>query len=342
MAQNRERMNEEAFLLKREEGWARLATLCNRADNSPSALTADELQEFIRLYRGVSRDLALVRTQSNNAPLIDYLNDLAGRAYGVLYRSPRRPVGQIIIGAVERAAQAFRRRFVFVFVSFSLFVGAAMLTPVILHQVPETEEFIVPSMMKDSFEGWKTGIHEERTSDESFMASSFYAFNNPKQAVLTGSVGAGTFGIGSVFLVVFNGAVIGALANELAPVGRLPFLFSNIAPHGVPELSGLFISGAAGLLFGWALIFPGRFSRGDSLREVGPDALTLLATSVVMMFIAAPIEGFFSFNPNIPDWTKAAVGAVEVVIWALFWSQFGKGSETRPVNASLPAQPPEA
>ncbi len=335
-------MNEEAFLQKREDGWARLAILCERADNSPSALTAEELQEFIRLYRGVSRDLALVRTQSNNAPLIDYLNDLAGRAYGVLYRAPRKPVGQVIVGAVERAAQAFRRRFAFVVVSFTLFVSAAAITPVIIRQVPDTKEFIIPPMMKESFEGWKTGKHEERSSDESFLASTFYASNNPRQAVLTGSVGAGTFGIGSVFLVVFNGAVIGALANELAPVGRLPYLFSNIAPHGVPEMSGLFISGAAGLLFGWALIFPGRFSRGDSLREVGPDALTLLATSVIMMFIAAPIEGFFSFDPNIPDVAKAAVGLVEVVIWSLFWSQFGKGSESNAVNDSSPALPPVA
>jgi len=335
-------MNEEAFLQKREEGWARLATLCNRADNTPTALTAEELQEFIRLYRGVSRDLALVRTQSNNAPLIDYLNDLAGRAYGVLYRSPKRPIGQVIVGAVERAAQAFRRRFVFVLVSFSLFVGSAALTPVIINQVPDTKEFIVPPMMRDSFEGWKSGKHDERSSDESFMASTFYASNNPRAAILTGSVGAGTFGIGSVFLIVFNGGVIGALANELAPVGRLPYLFSNIAPHGVPELSGLFISGAVGLLFGWALIFPGRFSRGDSLREVGPDALTLLATSVILMFIAAPIEGFFSFNPNIPDWVKASVGGVEVVIWALFWSQFGKGSELQLTSETLQSQPLEA
>ena len=97
-----------------------------------------------------------------------------------------------------------------------------------------------------------------------------------------------------------------------------------------------------GLLFGWALIFPGRFSRGDSLREVGPDALTLLATSVILMFIAAPIEGFFSFNPNIPDWVKASVGGVEVVIWALFWSQFGKGSEAESASATLQSQPQEA
>jgi hypothetical protein len=43
-----------------------------------------------------------------------------------------------------------------------------------------------------------------------------------------------------------------------------------------------------------------------------------------LCFIAAPIEGFFSFNPNIPQWLKTAVAVAEVCMWVAFWSLYGK------------------
>jgi uncharacterized membrane protein SpoIIM required for sporulation len=128
----------------------------------------------------------------------------------------------------------------------------------------------------------------------------------------------------SVILVVNNGMLMGALAQETYKLGHLDFLLSSISPHGVPELSGLIISGACGLLLGYALLFPGRRTRADSLRAVGRDAITLLATSVGMMCIAAPIEGFFSFNPFVSGGLKLAVASVEIVGWSLFWSRYGK------------------
>jgi len=52
--------------------------------------------------------------------------------------------------------------------------------------------------------------------------------------------------------------------------------------------------------------------------------VVLLATSVVMMFIAAPIEGFFSFNPAVPQGLKIAVAVIEAVVWGLFWYGFAR------------------
>ena len=87
---------------------------------------------------------------------------------------------------------------------------------------------------------------------------------------------------------------------------------------------------------GWALINPGRRKRGEALRDAGKDAVTLLGTGVLLMFIAAPIEGFFSFNPTIPSSVKVAVIVVELVFWGLFWTGFGRDQEQLPVTE--PAQ----
>lgn len=293
-------------------------------------MTPKELRTFLRLYRQVTRDLTLARTKSNNAGLIEALNALAGRAYGILYRAPRRSVWSALWDALETVADTVRRRRNFVFISTGLFFASAIFAFMLLNVVPQTRDFFVPAGFEQAFEGWKTGTFESRTGSEGIGATAFYAQNNPRASIVTGAFGAGSFGVMSVYLIATNGALIGTLTHELAPLGLVGFLFSSIFPHGVPELSGIFIAGACGMMLGWALINPGQKTRGDALKAVGKDAFVLLATSVVLMFIAAPIEGFFSFNPQVPQWLKVVVGAVEVVLWGLFWTQFGR--KDRPVE----------
>lgn len=322
-------MNEQSFVNRREPDWQRITMLCDKADTSVSRLSAEELRELVRLYRRVSTDLSLARTKSSNLQLIDFLNDLAGRAYAILYREPRKPLWNVLLGAVELSAQTVRRRRWFVFTSILILVASCVAVYALVALDPQTRSFFIPPGAQDNVDAWKLGRFPERSGSEGFMMAGFYASNNPKVAIISGAVGAGSFGILSVLLIAQNGAMLGVLAHEVATVGKLGFLASSIFPHGVPEMSGMIISGASGLLLGYALINPGRRSRGDALREVGRDAIVLLATSVVMMFIAAPIEGFFSFNPRVPWFVKVAVGVVSLAAWLAFWSFFGRTEDER-------------
>jgi uncharacterized membrane protein SpoIIM required for sporulation len=320
-------MNEQAFVERREEDWRRLQTLTDKGDATVRALTGEELREMVRLYRRVSTDLALVRTKSTNQGLVEFLNDVVARAYSVLYRSPRPPFWRTIVNVLALAAQTVRRRRWFVITSMAIFLFSAIFSYFVLDAVPGTRDVLVPAEAEELFKGWKSGQFEARSGSESAMMSGFYASNNPRVAIIAGAVGAGSFGFLSVLMNYQNGALIGVLAHEVDQVGNLDFLLSSIIPHGVPEISGLWVSCSAGLLLGWALINPGRRSRGDALKAVGKDAVVLLAVSVVLMFIAAPIEGFFSFNPAVPGGVKVLVAAVEVVAWVAFWGFFGRDPE---------------
>jgi len=323
-------MNEQSFVDRRENDWKRLTSLCDTADSSLKKLNIAELREFIRLYRHVSSDLALARTKSTNIPLINYLNDLAGRAYGILYRSPKRPFWATLVGAVTASTQTVRRNRWFVFTSASIFFGSAFFVFGLMSWVPDTRDLLIPPALEKEFDGWKKGGFEERSGSESGMMTGFYASHNPTVALVTGAIGAGTFGIGSVLFLFQNGATLGALAHEVAPVGKLGYLLSSIFPHGVPELSGAIVAGSSGLLLGYALINPGRRRRADALKAVGKDAIVLLGTSVVLMFMAAPIEAFFSFQPSVPQWVKVVVGGVEVCGWAAIWIFFGRTPHVEP------------
>ncbi len=317
-------MNEQAFVKDHEEGWKRLALLCDRAESQPAKLSPAEFREFLKLYRLASTDLSRVRTRSTNLALTHYLNELTTRAYGSIYRQPQQPFFASLYTAAETAAQTFRRRIWFIVASSSLFVLSALITMALISTQPSTRDYFIPSGFNSSFESWKKGEHPARDANASASMTGFYASNNPRVAVITAAVGAGSMGTITVYMVLTNGALIGALASEMASVGKLPFLLSSIFPHGVPEISGLIVSGAAGMLAGYAFINPGRRRRGDALKAVGKDVIVLIATSVVLMFIAAPIEGFFSFNPIVPMAAKLVFIGVELFAWTMFWVYFGR------------------
>ncbi len=320
-------MIEQTFVEQRESDWKRLERLCDGANVSLRHLTPIELREFVRLYRKVSTDLAKVRTESANLALIEYLNDLVGKSYSILYSAPRKPFLKSIVEALETSADTVRRRKWFIFASATLFFGAGLFVFLLLGARPDLKEALLPGGMEGAFDAWKSGHFQERSSTEGSMMTAFYASNNPRVAMIAGAVGAGTFGFLSIFLVAQNGMIIGLLARELYPLGKVGFLLTSISPHGVPELTGIIISGATGMLLGWTIINPGRRTRGEALKAVGMDAVVLLGTSIVMMFIAAPIEGFFSFNPRIPGWAKITFAVVSFIAWMVFWSSFGKKSE---------------
>src|SRR5438105_10400742 len=225
-------MNEVAFVQQREPDWRRLSFLSDKADVSPANLTANELHEFVQLYRKCSSDLALVRTKSNNLQLIDFLNDLVAKAYSSLYRSRRKPIGKAIGEAIALSARTVRKLRWFVVASVATFLAAIAFGFAGMTINPDLRDALEPQQLKPAFEQWKRPLESERDASESIIATGFYDSNNPRVAIMEGSVAVATFGIGSAFFIWGNGVILGTLAYETMTVGRLGHLLIWIAPHG--------------------------------------------------------------------------------------------------------------
>lgn len=320
-------MNEESLVNRRIADWKRLEELCARSDIQTRSLNNYEVLEFVRLYKRASTDLSLIRTRSQNEPLAQYLNNLVGRAHGILYKVPPKPLFKAISDMLNNTAITFRRNKAFFWTSFAIFFGSAIFA-FILVTLDHSFLTYFTGGMDGVFDQWKKGVHEQHSLGTSGAMAFFYAGNNPKVSIIAGAVGAGTMGFYSIVMLFQNGAILGALASEMHSVHKLPFLISSIAPHGVPELSGVIFAGAAGLRFGWAILVPGIYSRAESLRRSAKDGVTMIVTGVFLCFIAAPIEGFFSFSPKIPQELKFAFACVSLLVWVYFWSFFGKGSNS--------------
>lgn len=324
-------MNEVAFVEARKPDWDRLTTLCQKADLTPRYLQDEEFKEFIGLYRRVSGDLALARTQSSNLALVEQLNQLVGQAYLVLYRPRRKNFFSALANGIVTYAQTVRRRSVFVLLAFVTFMLGNFLGFLALDHAPASRSYLVPPQFEASFEQWKEGTYSDRSGSDSLGATGFYASNNPRVAMIIAAMSAGTFGIGTFYLTVQNGLVTGALLHEVGTTGTTFHTVVSILPHGVTEIQGMVIASAAGYVMAAGLIAPGRRTRAQSLREAMKDGIVLMIGGIVLMYIAAPFEGFFSFNPNVPYWAKVAMAVIVGVAWIAFY--LGIGGES-PQNES--------
>ena len=283
--------------------------------------------EAVRLYRQASGDLAYLSTHSSNADVVNYLNNLVGRAYTEIYRHPPRDVREVVLKSLSVAAQTVRRRANYIYFGMGIFFLAVAFTWIMMAVVPSSREFFVPSGAEELFTHWKSGQHEIHSGGESLSMASFYAGHNPMVAIMMVGSSVASFGVMGVLMMWENGAILGALSADCASVGQLFFLLSSIIPHGVSEMGGIFVSSGAAFLMGKTVIAPGDRTRMEALREAGKDTATLAIVGLIMILMAAPIEGFFSFNPLIPQIVKLLVGLLALTAWLAYFIGYGQEAE---------------
>ena len=85
--------------------------------------------------------------------------------------------------------------------------------------------------------------------------------------------------------------------------------WSFVIGHGAFELTAVTFAGAAGLKLGWALLAPGRLSRGEALRQAAAKAIQLVAGVILLLLVAAFVEGYWSSLTRFPATVKYGVGA---------------------------------
>src|SRR5208282_5950758 len=117
--------------------------------------------------------------------------------------------------------------------------------------------------------------------------------NNMSVGFTTFALGI-TAGLGTIYMMAFNGLLIGVIGMACWLSGMSLQLWSFVAPHGVLELPAIFIAGGAGFRIAQGLLFPGVLPRRDSLAQVGSEAVQLLLGTIPILIVAGLIEAFVS------------------------------------------------
>lgn len=316
--------NEKDFVLGRQADWKRLANLVGRSRVTTSTLGDAELLELVQLSRTAAADLAKMQAEEGSLSTRAELSSLLQQANEVIYKRRNPSFVEGLRSGLITAAQVTRRRAAYIWFTFALFLVAVTFAASVAHFRPDLRPDLLGPMGNGVKEFWTSDDPTSRTIDQDTQMWGFYLGNNPRVALMSGAVSASTFGVGTLAIQFQNGFVMGALGYETAQAGTLPRLLTWIYPHGASELTGVFVSGAAGFVMAVALINPGRRSRMQALRESSKDAMVLLVQSMVMMGVAAPFEAYFSFNPAVPNIAKLLVGTLVLSGWIAFWTLVGR------------------
>jgi uncharacterized membrane protein SpoIIM required for sporulation len=311
---------------KRKPYWNRLEALLARAGRGVSGFTHDELRDFALLYRQTAADLAAAREHRADAQLAAYLNGLLGRAHNVIYAAaPRRP-RSILAFYTRTFPQIFRATWRYTAAAAGIFLLGSLLGVAACLADPGFERFLLGGEMMDTIhrrEMWTHSIIAVKP-----LASSAILTNNLSVSFAAFALGI-TAGVGTTWIMFFNGVLISVVAAACYRVGMATALWSFVAPHGSLELPAIFIAGGAGLLLGRGLIAPGTLPRREALRLHAAGAVRLVMGIVPLLVIAGVIEGFISPIAISPA-VKFVIGGSLLVLLALYLLRAGTQAKTVP------------
>ena len=320
--------DERTFIAYKQNQWKDLSGIVERVKSvGLSRLPPADLNRLGSLYRRTSADLAYVRTQHATPELENYLNELVGESHGVLYVDEEQRSAMALIADffATDLPGTLRRRMPFIAVSFLLTLFGTLLAYALVRQNPGNLNLFVPPAFRDSAEAWKQGFADNGTvsaTNGALFSSELMTHN------ITVGIAAFAFGLTTVLPAYFmldNGFIMGALIAVVQPTGNLKSFWPGILPHGVCELSAIFIAGGAGLLCGWALINPGDLTRRDALILNGKEAAKMMVATVPLLIVAGIIEGNVSHS-SLPHFAKYTLAAVQFI--ALAFYIYGRPTET--------------
>jgi uncharacterized membrane protein SpoIIM required for sporulation len=137
------------------------------------------------------------------------------------------------------------------------------------------------------------------------------------------SIATGILGVYVPYILLQNAANIGLAAGVFVHFGRSDVLFSYILPHGMLELTSLFVAAAAGLRIFWAWIAPGPRTRGQALAQEGRALAAVAVGTAISLFCSGLIEGFVTPSP-LPVWVKITIGALALAAFLVYMLVLGR------------------
>ncbi|AOT72893.1 stage II sporulation protein M [Geosporobacter ferrireducens] len=310
-------MKENAFIEMNKAYWIELEEHINLFHkNNIQRISSDKVDRFLYLFRTASHHLGYVRTYYPGSKLEKYLNNLVGNAHHHLYAVRKNPwydfKNFICFGFPQ---QIYRYRFS-IYLSFFVFLLGGFISFFMVIQNSSTSLYFLPKSILETIDYSFT----PKQWDYPLM-SSIIMINNIGVSLKAFVFGI-FLGIGTLYILFFNGCILGALTGLVWGNGDLVAYASLILPHGILELTAIFIAGGAGLLLGKGLLIPGKYKRLDVVVKNGKEGIKLLLGAAIFLIIAGLIEGFFT-PLDVSPMIKLAFSACTLVS-ILLYLQTGK------------------
>lgn len=294
--------------------WNRLEELLKGFHHTRA--TRQELDDLGHIYRKVAAHLAYAQTYFPQHDVTHYLNGLVARAHNIVYGASGKSDAMAIFRFfTHQFPTLFYERARYFLIALLLFLGAAGFSyGMVLINPDNAYAFLPPEIVQ--------GVDPHRIGEVQWdpnIASSTIMVNNIKVAFLCFAFGA-IFGVGTVWVLITNGFLLGSLAAIYHQAGQSYPFWAFIWPHGIIELTAIFIAGAAGLSLAYAFFVPGELTRLESYKREGIVTIQLMLGVIPLFIIAAIIEGYLTPAPW-PHWGKYLIALITLLLLFFYFGQ---------------------
>jgi uncharacterized membrane protein SpoIIM required for sporulation len=287
----------DAFVLAHRPAWDRLEFLVKRRRK----LTGAEVDEMVDLYQRVSTHLSMVRSESTDSVLVGTLSGLVATARAA------------VTGAHAPLWSEFTR-------FWTVFFAVAAVIGVWVAGSPEVQATVgTPSDITELVN------HEFASYYRENPAGSFAlrVWINNSWVAAQCIVYAIFLGLPIPYVLFQNAANLGVVGGLMFDAGRADVFLGLLAPHGLLELTAVFLAAAAGMRLGWSVISPGDRPRGQVLAEQGRAVVSVAVGLVVVLLVSGLIEALVTPSP-LPTALRIAIGVAAEIAFLAYVIHFGR------------------
>lgn len=316
-------MDLDRFLALNRPAWDRLADLTRRARSRPASLAPAEVDEFVTLYQRASTQLSFARTHYGDPGLTNELNLLVAGANSAIYRrtaSPTAGLRRFFLVSFPGAIWHVRR---YVAVAAVALLAPMVIVGIWLGSNDEALAYAAPEAERAAYVD--TEFEEYYSSEPAGQFATEVTVNNIQVSFFAYAAGV-LLGLGTVFILVYNGIAVGVALGLFIDAGQQGRFWGLILPHGLLELTAVIVAGAAGMAVGWALVAPGDATRGAAFTEAARRSVVVILGLVVVFVTAGLIEAFVTPSP-LPTAARVGLGALVEAVFVLYVWTFGRRAE---------------
>ena len=299
-------MRESQFIKQSEKKWKNFEEDLKLERKNPERTS--------KLFIQITDDLSYARTYYPNRMVRKYLDGVSQILLSKIYKNQRTPWSQFMnfwTQSLPIEIYRARRTFTISFLIFALAFGIGVLSSI---YEPEFARVILGDGYIDMT------ISNIEKDDPMAVYKNFNALNGFASITMNNiMVAFRTFvfgvlaAIGSVYILLYNGIMVGAFQYFFIQEGLFWESFLTIWQHGTIEISAIIIAGAAGLTLGKGLVFTGSYTRLQSFKISGQRGLMIFLGTIPLFIIAGFIEGFITRDTDASTAIRLAVILVSLL-----------------------------
>ncbi|WP_392544741.1 stage II sporulation protein M [Oryzobacter telluris] len=321
-------MDLDAYLTVHQPQWRRLEELSSRR-----RLSGAEADELLDLYQRVSTHLSVVRSASPDPSVVSYLSSVLARAR-VASSGARSSTWADLLGFFTRTfpAALYRTRWWWGTTAvLSVLLASAVAWWGLNH--PEVWESRMTPAEIDAYVGTDFENYYSEFPHGEF--GTLVWLNNARVAALC--IALGTLGLPVLWILGQNVSAVGVAAALMISNDRGALFFGLILPHGLLELTAVFVAAGIGLRLFWSWIEPGPRSRLESFAAEGRTAIAISLGLVAVLLVSGFIEGFVTPS-GLPTWARIAIGVLAESLFLAYVFVVGRRAAREGVTGDVLAR----